>query len=846
MLVIPSLVCSQIKKVVNINTHIVPPYSPYLGDYYEVGLPKLISTLVFLDFNESSWDVKLKVKLQSSSVVIETRQGFRPLTPITLTPGIAKVVTSDDWSEYFSYENINVSGMNKNNLFNTGVIPEGLYTFSVEVLDYDSGIALSDISNYSIYIKIGGIPVIMSPSENFIVPTNPQNIKFHWRLSSAAIDPLNTEYQLKLYEVTSPDVDPVTALANNNAILVYESDWQMHTLIMYDASATNLDAGNNYVYTVQVRDTKRECVFKNNGISEAHWFTYAYPTGGKIETTSPENNKTFNKFDEYKFKWSSPDNMVTGQKIDYKLKIIESDESSDPESAMSRSNVVYDDIIENIVSSSGWSTTVNEEFDADKWYAWQIEAYTNNQKVAQSQVYKFRSPPSVESFIAANQEVEVLRLDNTDINNLSGRCLINIDSGDSRVKAEFEGVSLVKSGDVYVLNEGIIETSDNSLKPLELKSRSSNKSNTFFVPSGIRLTANRLEIKGYIETKLPLAVKSGDVGKIISEETYISFNDFNLNGVLHIDKKRNKYELIEPMGFSLELNDKSYFTISDNKYELNYSGRVGMPDNAKNTDGSRIYFNFKEKKNLNTIHINSRRDEVKLPNYRLSEKFSINIEPIEVVIDLSFLNSPEKIHDKAWFGAYLKQYNIHYKTGTIWNGVINSQQDIIQNVIVESNNSDINTITSQGIRFYREEPLRRFTSVSDTSLQKVKFNIVNGEVRETDSYENTLLDETKFSSNKISKFRIKYKRRKKRVDLSWKLKNSQSNIGCIVYRQESGSEIAKPITGVLVSNTIFNSYRDRDVAMGNQYTYHIVSFNNDGTKSESNKISVDIPLNKTK
>ncbi len=703
---------AQTRNAVTTTLAVTPFYTPYFSDYYETGSTKMLCSIILNDLNESSWDVKLRVTIASDAITITNPSGFTPLNSISLTPGVPVTVSGDGWTEYLDYSNLSVSGMDKNTLVSTGVLPEGLYTFKVEVLDYNSGVSLGTPAQFSCYISMGGIPQIISPKDEYLVPTDPQNIIFQWQLSQPALDPLNTEYQLILYEITSNDILPEAALANNNVLKVYEGEWSTTPLLVYDASAPSLETDKRYTYTIQVRDNKRENVFKNNGMSEAYWFSYGYPTGGNIVTQMPVDSSAFIKDQRKTFKWQSPDNMQQGQKVSYDFKMVKMQDDQEPEKAINENSAFYEESFENTMSTNGWEMVLGESIKADTWYAWQVSAITGTQEIAKSKVMMVKGAPLLESFKAADQTVQVLTLKNNDFNNLSGTCKIQLDKdGEKTVEAAFEGIKIVKSGDVYVLKDGEITVDERVLDPIEIKELEDQETTAEWVNTGIRLTSNRFEVKGYIKSATPFAVDGSDAGAFVSKEDYLTYNNFKLNGTLNFDPDKNKFQMLDPMGFSFEFSEKSYYLLSDNQYNMVYTGQVGLPESLLSKDGTRLYIPFYELKQLDYFTCNSVDDEVSYPSYHLLNNCNITVEPIEVVFDFSEEKSPIKISEKDWTGAFVRKYKMVYDGQLDAKGQLTMQNAYEKEITISSISNDVNWITSGGLNFYRSEDFSRIDDV---------------------------------------------------------------------------------------------------------------------------------------
>ena len=128
---------------VSVSTIVASPGSVILSDYYSTQSTAFQSILIFNDFSEISADVRLRITIESNDIKIETKPGFIPVSPITLTPGVPYTLSGSDFYDYLNLPNIDLDGISYAALSNTGRIPEGYYNFCVEVLDYQTGIPIS-------------------------------------------------------------------------------------------------------------------------------------------------------------------------------------------------------------------------------------------------------------------------------------------------------------------------------------------------------------------------------------------------------------------------------------------------------------------------------------------------------------------------------------------------------------------------------------------------------------------------------------------------------------------------------------------------------------------------------
>src|ERR1035437_3690870 len=263
ILAIPLRLSGQQRNPATVNVNIMPPYSVFLTDYISAGSNKLSVSVVFNDFNEPSWNVYLKIKIESSNLIIKSRADFIPSTPITLTPGVPVQLSGDQLYQYFDFNNIEVSGMSKADLSSNGKLIEGNYTFCFEVYDYKKHTLISNQGCAIANIRLNDPPRLVLPEDNSVIPVNSQNINFQWQLIN--INPANTQYQLVVYELPDYKVDASVAVQNNQARIIFQSQLLDNPLFLYDISSPLLTRGKKYAWRVQAININKRDEYKNHG-----------------------------------------------------------------------------------------------------------------------------------------------------------------------------------------------------------------------------------------------------------------------------------------------------------------------------------------------------------------------------------------------------------------------------------------------------------------------------------------------------------------------------------------------------------------------------------------------------
>jgi len=172
---------SQITNPVTVNLLLTPPHSAMLNEYTTPGSDKIIANIRLNDLNEPMWNVRLKISLESNMVRISTKANYRPPTPVELLPGSVIQVSGEDLAPYLNYANIDVQCITMYELQQNGILPEGFYTFSIEVYDYNSNRLLSNTANFNAFIQLNGVPLIQTPvTGSVVMHSSPLYIPFQW------------------------------------------------------------------------------------------------------------------------------------------------------------------------------------------------------------------------------------------------------------------------------------------------------------------------------------------------------------------------------------------------------------------------------------------------------------------------------------------------------------------------------------------------------------------------------------------------------------------------------------------------------------------------------------------
>jgi hypothetical protein len=643
--------------------------SVFLSDYAEPGSRSISATLIFNDLNEVSREVYLRLSIESSAVKIVTSPNFKP-TPVTLYVREPLVLQTEDFAAYFNLNHLDCQGISKIELQRTGQLPEGWYTFSIEVLEFPTGKVISRKTSTRIRLELKEPPRLTFPKRGDLVKSNVQQFNFQFMHPDPDINAGNTSYVLRLFEIDDSERQPQLSIINRTAREIFASDPFRILTYNYDLSHPQLTPGKRYAYTITAFDDGGKPRFKNGGESEVFWFYFGYPTGGNIRLTSPENFVFYSRFDIPTLYWDACDNILDlSQPVVYHCKVvIIDDDETDLASAMENNPVFME-------------RRTPEKFDkrgdfmrtsplGQRRFAWQVRAESDGAEIGRSEIRVFTGPPLIESFFIENHEVILTAISNTDFNRFAGEGKFKIDANGRMQKVKFENLKLVFNDGIYTCESGVILCAAEGFPNIELTPEQGFESNqkAIFKADSIRLGTDGLKLKGTITWNFPLGMKTGKP-ELVSAETWVIFTDYQLLGQFFLPSEK-RMELLEPAFFTMVLDQSSSFSVYDRIWSLNFSGHMEVNENLKGKESTTYRFPFYR---LNQLYYNEISYYNPLEHIRLLKGADIFLEPKKIVLDLSDANSPGKFStDKSWKGIYLKDFDLHFVSNVDQSGQLKS------------------------------------------------------------------------------------------------------------------------------------------------------------------------------
>jgi TANFOR domain-containing protein len=278
---------------VQATVQLAPPYSLYLGDYVESGSERLALNIFLSDIARPDLDVRFRLKIIGQGITLETKPGYIP-APVSIQGGVPLRLISTDLAEYFNPNNLTFQGLSLRDYVQRGKLPEGVYQFCFEVLEYNRGLKISNTACAVAWLVLNDPPIINLPRQNEKVKAQSvQNVLFQWtpRHTGSPNSAFTTEYEVKMVEVWPDTRNPNDAILTSPPIL---EETTRNTTFIFGPGETPLEPGRRYAFRVQAKSISgvdELDLFKNHGYSEVVSFVYGdacdLPTGISIESVGP-------------------------------------------------------------------------------------------------------------------------------------------------------------------------------------------------------------------------------------------------------------------------------------------------------------------------------------------------------------------------------------------------------------------------------------------------------------------------------------------------------------------------------------------------------------------------------
>jgi len=274
-------IASQVESVgqvfpVQSTVQLTPPYSLYLSDYAAPGSERLLVTAFLIDATRPELNVRFRLRIEGNGIKIETKPEFLP-PPVALLGGVPLQLVSSDLAAYFDPRNLNFTGITQREYEQRGALPEGLYQFCFEVVEYNRGAKISNTGCAVAWLILNDPPIVNLPRDNEKIRIqDPQQVVFQWtpRHRGSPNSAFNAEYDFKLVEVWPSTRNPNDAILTSPVIFQTTTS---ETTLIYGPAETPLEPGRRYAFQIRARayaGADEVSLFKNNGFSQVYTFVY--------------------------------------------------------------------------------------------------------------------------------------------------------------------------------------------------------------------------------------------------------------------------------------------------------------------------------------------------------------------------------------------------------------------------------------------------------------------------------------------------------------------------------------------------------------------------------------------
>ncbi len=264
LLLTPSLMAQVFP--VRADLRISPPFSPYLSDY---ATPAFVVQIRLNDLGVADYRCTLRLTIEGGGISVQSRKDY-PFTPIVLHGGTTAIYSGLDLYPYFQPEALIVEGLAPN--ASRAQLPEGLYRFGIEVVDYHRGMAVSNRAVVMVWVVLNDPPMLTRPYNFTTVPLH-DPILFTWtpRHMASPNAAFTTTYTFRMIELWPENRNPYDAFLTLHPLFEVGTETPQW---LYDASGPPLIAGRKYAWQVQAHDPLGQNLFKNQGRSEVFVFRF--------------------------------------------------------------------------------------------------------------------------------------------------------------------------------------------------------------------------------------------------------------------------------------------------------------------------------------------------------------------------------------------------------------------------------------------------------------------------------------------------------------------------------------------------------------------------------------------
>ncbi len=282
-----SMLTVYAQNSVNVTVNIVPPYSTRLSDYANNPGKTLIT---LRNTTTRPLDIYLRINITGENGVrVFTDPAYRAPVPVTLQPGVPKILNVAEIQTLFNLSDITFVSTTANDIERKNGLPEGVYSLCVRAYDFARPTvplsAESPLGCTTLRLTLTEPPILIRPMEDEeLTVMEPQNTLFSWTIPAGA--PPGTLYLLKIVEMFDPNRNPNDAFLSSMGPAFFEKEVMGNTYV-YGPADPPLVKGRKYAWSVKaldktIRGGGEGTAFRNEGRSEVRSFTPKAGAGGIV------------------------------------------------------------------------------------------------------------------------------------------------------------------------------------------------------------------------------------------------------------------------------------------------------------------------------------------------------------------------------------------------------------------------------------------------------------------------------------------------------------------------------------------------------------------------------------
>jgi len=270
LFLLPNILLAQTYPV-QANLHIATPCPSQLSSLFPMSGSRVNLSLLLTDITQPEVQVRFQLRIEGNGLVLQTNPAFLS-QPVSLQGGVPEMVTTE-LEPYFRKENLLASGNGLNLFMQSGMLPEGFYTFSLIVVEHRRNVQISNVAQTPVWIIQNDPPQITSPQDNQHIDVWGTQFVFISWVPQHVPSPgtgQNIYYELSLWEAPA-SMDPNIIV---NTLPPLEKVETVSTSVVWGPDRTVLIPGKFYVVAVKAIDPFNQVNFKNNGLSVPRIFKY--------------------------------------------------------------------------------------------------------------------------------------------------------------------------------------------------------------------------------------------------------------------------------------------------------------------------------------------------------------------------------------------------------------------------------------------------------------------------------------------------------------------------------------------------------------------------------------------